>query len=335
MVEKLQCDLVMRGGITSGIVYPRGIAKLSETYRFRSIGGTSAGAIAATGTAAAAYGAKHGEDHFATRFKTLPAELGRRPGYRPGMAGKKTVLERLFQPQKGTRRLFNVLMSGLGRQGLGAKAASVVGALCVNYWLYAVVGAAVALLPVVVLAVTSSLGSAAWILFLVGLVPALVFVVAATGVGVVRDVVIELPRNGYGLCSGSSDGRPDEAGVLPLTDWLHGFFQSVANREPAEPPVTFGDLWGTRDERAERDIELVLMTTNITRGISQRLPFLEGSWGQLFFKEAEFAKLFPASPWSSICARTQPMPAIQRISIRPASCRCPRRRTCRSCSARA
>ena len=44
MVEKLQCDLVMRGGITSGIVYPRAIAKLAETYRFRSIGGTSAGA---------------------------------------------------------------------------------------------------------------------------------------------------------------------------------------------------------------------------------------------------------------------------------------------------
>jgi hypothetical protein len=162
--------------------------------------------------------------------------------------------------------------------------AFVVGALCVNYWVYAVVGAAVALLPLVVLAVTSSLGSAAWIPFLVGLVPALVFVVAATAVGVVRDVMIELPRNGYGLCSGSSDGQPDEAGVLPLTDWLHGFFQSVANRELAEPPVTFGDLWGTRDERAERDIELVLMTTNITRGISQRLPFLEGSWGQLFFK---------------------------------------------------
>jgi hypothetical protein len=103
MVEKLQCDLVMRGGITSGIVYPRAIAKLSETYRFRSIGGTSAGAIAATGTAAAAYGAKHGDDHFATRFKTLPAELGRRPGNRPGVEGQKTVLERLFQPQKGTR----------------------------------------------------------------------------------------------------------------------------------------------------------------------------------------------------------------------------------------
>jgi len=31
MPEKLQCDLVMRGGITSGIVYPRAIAKLAET----------------------------------------------------------------------------------------------------------------------------------------------------------------------------------------------------------------------------------------------------------------------------------------------------------------
>ena len=40
---KLQCDLVMRGGIASGIVYPRAIAKLAENYDFRSIGGTSVG----------------------------------------------------------------------------------------------------------------------------------------------------------------------------------------------------------------------------------------------------------------------------------------------------
>src|SRR4029453_13270802 len=53
---KLQCDLVMRGGIASGLVYPRAIAKLAETYDFRSIGGTSVGAIASAGTAAAALG---------------------------------------------------------------------------------------------------------------------------------------------------------------------------------------------------------------------------------------------------------------------------------------
>ena len=47
------CDLVMKGGITSGVVYPPAVLKLQETFRFRSIGGTSAGAIAAAVTAAA------------------------------------------------------------------------------------------------------------------------------------------------------------------------------------------------------------------------------------------------------------------------------------------
>ena len=34
------CDLVMKGGVTSGIVYPSLVLKLSEHYRFASIGGT-------------------------------------------------------------------------------------------------------------------------------------------------------------------------------------------------------------------------------------------------------------------------------------------------------
>jgi hypothetical protein len=41
------CDLVMKGGITSGVVYPSLVMRLAEKYRFASIGGTSAGAIAA------------------------------------------------------------------------------------------------------------------------------------------------------------------------------------------------------------------------------------------------------------------------------------------------
>src|SRR5256885_10139063 len=55
-----ECDLIMEGGITSGIVYPRLIAELSTTYRLRRIGGTSAGAIAAAAAAAAEYGRQHG-----------------------------------------------------------------------------------------------------------------------------------------------------------------------------------------------------------------------------------------------------------------------------------
>jgi len=44
------CDLVMKGGITSGIVYPNAVLSLAREYRFKSIGGTSAGAIAAAVT---------------------------------------------------------------------------------------------------------------------------------------------------------------------------------------------------------------------------------------------------------------------------------------------
>jgi predicted acylesterase/phospholipase RssA len=105
--EKLQCDLVMRGGITSGIVCPRAIAKLAKTYDFHSIGGTSAGAIAAAATAAASYGTRKGKDPFQGRFQNLPDELG-------SDRNSKTLLERLFQPQRRTKWLFDVLMGVSG-----------------------------------------------------------------------------------------------------------------------------------------------------------------------------------------------------------------------------
>jgi len=163
---KLECDLVMRGGITSGIVYPRAIAKLAETYRFRSIGGTSAGAIAAAATAAAAFGVTKGEDHFKTRFKKLPDELGEEKD-------GKSVLERLFQPQPGTRRLFQVLMAALGRRHWLLNLARVAGALCLNYWLFAMVGAALVLLPLLLLASASDLTRLwSWVALIVGLVAA-------------------------------------------------------------------------------------------------------------------------------------------------------------------
>jgi predicted acylesterase/phospholipase RssA len=46
------CDLVMKGGITSGVVYPLAVVELARKYHFKNIGGTSAGAIAAAATAA-------------------------------------------------------------------------------------------------------------------------------------------------------------------------------------------------------------------------------------------------------------------------------------------
>jgi Patatin-like phospholipase len=167
---KLQCDLVMRGGIASGLVYPRAIAKLAETHDFRSIGGTSVGAIAAAGTAAAAWGTKIGQDHFKTRLKHLPEELSE---IRDG----KTVLERLFQPQPGTRRLFRVLMAGLRHENKFLKVARIIALLCLNYLPIAVLGAAIALIPLIGFALTSAIGGALfWFLVVLGLIPALIFV---------------------------------------------------------------------------------------------------------------------------------------------------------------
>jgi predicted acylesterase/phospholipase RssA len=287
---KLECDLVMSGGITSGLVYPRAVAWLAETYRFRSIGGTSAGAVAAAATAAAALGVRNGNDQFQTRIKGLPSELATE-------VSGKTVLERLFQPQKSMRRLFGVLMASLGREPWTAKAARLIAAICTGYWLFVLADVAITLVPLLVLAYAYEVaGAAFWLLLATGLVLAVVLAALAAAYGVGRDIFRRLPQNRYGMCSLSSKGKPDEAGILPLTDWLHELLQSVACRKIHDAPVTFGDLWGNDgQEESERDIELVLMTTNVTRGVSHRFPFLEGSWGQHFFKESDFSELFPAS----------------------------------------
>lgn len=111
-LPKLECDLVMRGGITSGLVYPRAVAEIARHYIFRSIGGTSAGAIAATVTAAAEYGRRtghssklHGKtvDPF-TRLAAIPEELSGRPG------GQTTALMQLFVPQRATQPLHRLLL---------------------------------------------------------------------------------------------------------------------------------------------------------------------------------------------------------------------------------
>jgi len=147
--EKLECDLVMRGGITSGIVYPRAIAKLAETYDFRSIGGTSAGAIAAAATAAAQLGANNGDDRFQTIYE-LPKKLAE-------LKDGKSTLERLFQPQPGTSRLFSLLMSGLEREGKLKKILRIVTTGLANYWCYSIAGAAVTLIPLLWVASASGL----------------------------------------------------------------------------------------------------------------------------------------------------------------------------------
>ena len=227
--EKLECDLVMRGGITSGIVYPRAIAKLAETYNFRSIGGTSAGAIAAAATAAAQFGAKTATVAFRPIYE-LPKKLAE-------LRDGKSTLERLFQPQPGTSRLFSLLMSGLNGRASSRRSSASSQPDSANYRRYSVAGAAVTLIPLLWVASASGLsGVPRAVLIIAALVLGLMTAILGVALGVFRDVRKRLPENRYGLCSGSSDMRPDRAGVLPLTDWLHDFFQNLAGRRRPTTP---------------------------------------------------------------------------------------------------
>src|SRR5438128_2505985 len=104
----LACDIVMKGGITSGVVYPQTVCTLARTYKLRNVGGTSAGAIAAAVAGAAELGRNSTDGGF--------HELARLPKW----IGSGTNLFGLFQPQPKTRRLYQILTAGLG-MGRGAK----------------------------------------------------------------------------------------------------------------------------------------------------------------------------------------------------------------------
>lgn len=103
-VSLLPCDLVMKGGITSGIVYPPAILRLKGIYKFRNIGGTSAGAIAASGIAAAEFNRNNGgsDDGFDYLDKHVQQWLG-----------ADSNLRNLFQASPATRPLMDFAFSFL------------------------------------------------------------------------------------------------------------------------------------------------------------------------------------------------------------------------------
>src|SRR4051812_23577715 len=133
----------MRGGTTSGVVYPLAVCELAKQYVFRSVGGASAGAIAASATAAAELG----------RTATPPKERGPQE-VDPGFAGLEQIitwlsgsgdewrLAQLFQPGKATHRLFRVAAASM--QGSTGKSKL----RCLSFALLAMLGP-VALLAVV------------------------------------------------------------------------------------------------------------------------------------------------------------------------------------------
>lgn len=102
------CDLVMKGGITSGVIYPRLVSTLSNFYRFRNIGGTSAGAIAAAACAAAEYQRAQGSTRGFEELEKLPTLLNDKSN-----PTGRSKLFTLFQPTPSLRRHFAALQAAL------------------------------------------------------------------------------------------------------------------------------------------------------------------------------------------------------------------------------
>ncbi|MCW5879714.1 MAG: patatin-like phospholipase family protein, partial [Anaerolineae bacterium] len=152
------CDLVLKGGITSGVVYPKLISELAGKYRFKNIGGTSAGAIAAAGCAAAEYGRQHDNLKSFDDLSALPAKLGQAVD---GAKDGNSMLFHLFQPVPELRKHFNVLVSMLNAKPLAA-AATAVPALLHQFWIASLAGALLALLMFMPLVMMAAPQLTAW-----------------------------------------------------------------------------------------------------------------------------------------------------------------------------
>jgi hypothetical protein len=299
-----ECDMVMKGGITSGVVYPLTVCRLATRYRLRSIGGTSAGAIAAGVAAAAEHRRRTGTG------------ADRDVGYRM-LAGLPDLissqLEGLFQARPDTQRLYGVLHAAIDpdRRGL-RKVVAIVRAIVAAKlaWFLAGVLATLALvLPGLLVATGFPIGGNGLARILVGLVlPSLLalavgVVAAAAGLAVEANRV--LPVSGYGLTDGAT-----HASTPGLTEWLADQIDRIAGLDPATECLTLGNLWGAeavdawhkgsdadwvgsgpawRSSSARR-ITFEVMTTDLTLRRPFRMPFVTQ---EMMFAKSEWERLFP------------------------------------------
>lgn len=280
-----QCDIVMEGGVTSGVVYPAFVARLAKRFTLRSIGGASVGAIAAIAAAAAQYKrnrvrkAGHGCDDGFYKIALLPRRLRER-------VGGTTRLLSLFQPSQALAPHFRVIVTALDGGTRFNTVLRAARALLVNFPMGALAGALLWLLG---FAVSSGLLGGHWPMSLgIWLASGLWFGLSMLGAGLVCAALQfalgawrELRRNRCGICPGLRT-RPDNPPAL--TEWLHAMVQEIAGLAP-ETPLTFGHL-----RQSEPPIELALMSTGLSELRAHRLPHASAD---LVFRASELAHLFP------------------------------------------
>lgn len=200
------CDVVMKGGITSGIVYPGFIAELARHFRLKNIGGTSAGAIAAIAAAAAEYRRRQaGDDDAFEALAKLPEQLAA-----DSVSGYGSTLFNLFQPSPKTRRVYAVLTAALNARNTYTRLLAIAFGLIRAYWLTTLV----------------ALVCAGWVAHKYGSLPAALAFVAILPLMIAGclywDITRHVVGNSYGLCTGMTERG---YGQKALTPWLSRFVE--------------------------------------------------------------------------------------------------------------
>ncbi len=317
-----ECDLVMKGGVTSGIVYPPLVYKLyKNNYRFRNIGGTSAGAIMAAITAAAEFGREAGGFE---KLDKIKEQLSEGP-----------FLRDLFQPAKETRPLYDFLLrsaevtKGEGQkaknEGLFKKIWRIAGKLqqasplsfLLTYALGALAGLGIAYLLIMAVNKGVVTDGGAVVLMFFGLLGALAGYLVAFGMAGYRLVKIltrKIPDNCFGMCTGlKDDSMPQQQQVL--TNWLNDSINNLAGITDKKMPLTFGMLKTKRFVKPQEDedgISLRMMTCNVSQNQPYVLPFTDQL---LMYNQKEFKKFFPEEIVEYMKAKAQKKPAYDRSKI--------------------
>jgi len=264
--EKI-CDIVLKGGITSGVVYPLALVSLAEKYRFSNIGGTSAGAMAAVAAAAAEYG-RHIENAGFDRLARIPGELG------PNLLS-------MFQPTPALKPLFDIFVAALKAKTKTGRIIAIAGAAVGGYWLSALLG----LLPggLVALIALAIGGGTGFVAF--GMLLALAGRVAGVVWRLVKAANTDLVGSDFGLCPGIRQPYSSRDG---FTDWLANLIDEAAGNKTGRP-LTFGDLAAPPDGRPA--IQLAMMTTSLMEKRPYTLPMPEDH--RFVFEKSEWDRIFP------------------------------------------
>ena len=274
--EMRECDLIMKGGITSGVVYPVAIEVLATKYRLRSIGGSSAGAIAATIAAAAEYRRQSDQagdpDAGFQRVGALANELG-------------DVTGKVFQPYPALADLYAILIAAVSDGGgLGSILKTILK-------VYKTITIATLLAVVVSILLGAAAGSF-W-LGVLGVVLSLLGGAVAIAAVLAKRVFRDLPQHDFGLCPGLTVPGNEGDG---LTNWIMDRIDEVAGRPLDGNPLLISDL-------EDCGIELAAMTTDLSSQRPYQLPLRSSHH---FFSRAEFEKLFPKRMVDYLCGDRTP-----------------------------